>query len=471
MSTPIAAQGRSEARFRWAILLLAMLAGAAIPILKIKGGIVVLLLLLGMATTLFETWWLWIVLVAGLAFSVEVEHLTAGGLAMTLPTEAFIPLLFVIVATSIFISRRISLPKSPLNIAVVIWALAIAMTLPVSRHFSVSAKTIPRDLAYILAGYFLCLYFITNKKRLVALLYAVLAANVLLAIYGIATQLASGIEIYGEVAEPFFENHCIYAGFLCLSISVVMSFLFETRSPFRTLLTAVFILWCVAVVMTFVRGAWLSLLAVGVYYIWMYRKQLSIRLVLVLLLAGFTLVALAGTMELMHLFQERLFHAFDTGYVTNHDRLDRWGSAFNMFLSSPFLGVGWGAYGDEYFHYIYYLNAYSTDIRMGAHNLYLEIAAESGMVGLLAFGFLIFTFYRELFRIVRQTPRGTLRSLAIGLGGALISYLVHAVVNNLGPSDKIGISFWMIFGLLVVVGRLVQDSINGETTHARSGNR
>ena len=449
-----------------AVLLAALLCGLVVPLARVSGGLALLVLVTGAALVLFETWWVWALLIAGLAFSIELDQLpgAAAGVGLleraylnSVPTEPLILFLFAILVVSLFTSRRIALPRSKLHVAMVLYVGAMLFSLAFSAHFGISAKSVMRDLAYLFAGYFLCVFFVSSPVRLWGLLWTILAFNVMLAVYGLSTQLAGEVKIYGEVAEPFFKNHCIYAAFLALSMSVALSFLFEKRVRGRLVLTAVLALWSLAVVLTFVRGAWISLLAVLVYYLWVYRRQLSPRLVLLVAAAGCIVMFSVGALNVKYLFQERLVHALDTGYVTNHDRLDRWGAAASMFSSHPLSGVGWGAYADEYFSYIYYLDAYSTDIRMGAHNLYLEIAAESGLPGLAAFTLLVALFFYELGKLLRVLPRGALRCLAIGLGGALISYLVHAMVNNLGPSDKIGISFWLLFGLLVVAGRLARE--------------
>ena len=440
-----------------AVLLLALAAalGAALPLLSVKGALTLLVLSAGLVAAAAAPFALYVLLVAGLAFSVELDHASAGGYGFQRrPTEPLIPLLCGLALLPLILRGRMALTRTPLNAAIGAFLLAMLLTLPDATHPLVSVKGVVRDLLYIAAGYALCLFFTTTRARLYALLLSVLAANVALAAYGLATQLAGEVRIYGEVAEPFFENHCIYAAFLALSMSVVLSYLFETRTRGRLILSAALALWCVAVALTFVRGAWISLAAVVVFYLWMYRRQLSPRLLLLVVVAGLVVVAVAGGLQLKYLFEERLAHALDTGYVTNRDRLDRWGAAAQMFLSHPLNGVGWASYADEYFAYIYYLDAYSTEIRMGAHNLYLEIAAESGVLGLAAFAGLILVYYRRMARLARRLPRGSLRCLAIGLGGAMLSYLVHAFVNNLGPSDKIGISFWLLFGLLAVVERL-----------------
>jgi hypothetical protein len=40
-------------------------------------------------------------------------------------------------------------------------------------------------------------------------------------------------------------------------------------------------------------------------------------------------------------------------------------------------------------------------------------------------------------------------ALALGLESMMVVYLIHGVVNNLGPSDKIDVAFWTTCGLAV----------------------
>lgn len=462
-----AAHPPASRRFSLWLLGLCALAGAVAPLARLPGGLALVALVLGGLLALTSGYTLWILLIAGLAFSVEVRLGAAGGLGIAVPSEPLILLLALISLVAILWERRLVWPRSPLNVAVGLFVLALLASLPDAGRPLVSAKRIFIDLLYVLAGYVLAIRYTTSLPRLYLLLFAMLAANAALALYGLAGQLAGEVRIYGEVAEPFFENHCIYAAFLVLSISVALAFLFETRTRGRLPLSAALALWTLAVTLTFVRGAWLSLAAVGLFYLWAYRRQLSPRTLILAVLVGMVVVGVAGTLQIKDLFQERLDHALDTGYVTNRDRLDRWGAAAQMFLAHPINGVGWGAYADEYFSYIYYLDAYSTDIRMGAHNLYLEIAAEGGLLGLAAFALLLFVFFHRAHRLAARLPRGNLRCLAIGLAGAMLSYLVHAVVNNLGPSDKLGVSFWLILGLLVVVEQLSEKTAP-RPSHARS---
>ncbi len=65
-------------------------------------------------------------------------------------------------------------------------------------------------------------------------------------------------------------------------------------------------------------------------------------------------------------------------------RVGVWVSTIAMIADHPFIGIGYGAYQFIYPQYNYYLEDPSTIIRH-AHNLYLNVAAEVGIAGALAY--------------------------------------------------------------------------------------
>jgi O-antigen ligase len=146
----------------------------------------------------------------------------------------------------------------------------------------------------------------------------------------------------------------------------------------------------------------------------------------------------------------------DLNYVANYDRIDRWTAAWHIWQDHPIAGVGWGSYPDVYFDYQTDLEAFSREERMGAHNLYLEIMAETGIIGITVFLFLIYMFFRETFIVFNMTRSRFRRVFIIGAQGAMITYLFHTLVNNLGPSDKIAITFWFLLGIMPALRALAE---------------
>ena len=76
--------------------------------------------------------------------------------------------------------------------------------------------------------------------------------------------------------------------------------------------------------------------------------------------------------------------------------------ALLVFADHPLTGVGFANF-EEY--YLDYSPALGLDLRRenrAAHSLYLEIAAETGVFGVAAFGFLLFVVFRGLYWSYRR---------------------------------------------------------------------
>ncbi len=189
-----------------------------------------------------------------------------------------------------------------------------------------------------------------------------------------------------------------------------------------------------ALVMSWSRGAWLgAAVAVAVLAVLM-DKRLSIALGL-LLLVLVLLVELPLEIFLVR-FQDlslapvsediRTVEITDENYALI-ERLAHWDAALRMWNDHFWLGVGIGNYEPVY--HAYALPRWPEPLGH-AHNYYLNIAAETGFIGLTTY--LLFwgwAFYRTL-RAFRSAS-GWERALLTGIMGSFTHLSVHNFFDNL----------------------------------------
>ena len=109
------------------------------------------------------------------------------------------------------------------------------------------------------------------------------------------------------------------------------------------------------------------------------------------------------------------------------ERLAHWQAAAEMAAAHPWLGVGLGNYAAAYDRY----RLARWPLALGhAHNFYLNLAAETGLPGLLVFVALLLAAALQALRVLR-TARGWQRALALGLLAAGAHLAIHNVVDNL----------------------------------------
>ncbi|GAB4436005.1 MAG: hypothetical protein Kow00120_02970 [Anaerolineae bacterium] len=130
-------------------------------------------------------------------------------------------------------------------------------------------------------------------------------------------------------------------------------------------------------------------------------------------------------------------------------RGELWRAALNMWGERPLLGVG-----PDNFRHLYgnYIGLARWDTRIHSNNLYLELLATVGALGLAAFGaFVIAIIWRIACAVRAPSGDPVTRLLALGLGGVLLAFLMHGALDYfLGATPTFGL-FWMAMGLTAAI--------------------
>jgi len=143
-------------------------------------------------------------------------------------------------------------------------------------------------------------------------------------------------------------------------------------------------------------------------------------------------------------------------------RLVLWGIAWDFFRNSPFLGVGWG-------NFVVLYGSYVTNIswiparQFEVHNIYLQLLAETGLLGSGAFSLLIFRALRQAIRQLRCSLYPLEKALAFGVLGAIITVLLHGFVDFFFQvSPQFSTLFWVLLALLMGSSKTVCECGAGE---------
>jgi putative inorganic carbon (hco3(-)) transporter len=215
-------------------------------------------------------------------------------------------------------------------------------------------------------------------------------------------------------------------------------------------------LMAVALYMSWSRGAWLGFgVALAVMIFALPRRFLhSLLLALVVAILGGALLTSGRlpaslTARLATITQD-IFDVQDVRGVdidpANYaviERLAHWQAAINMATESPWLGVGLGNYEVAYAQH----RLINWKFALGhAHNMYLNMLAESGFIGLVTYAAFIFATLWYAWR-VRQHPDYRARLLAVGILGVWTYMIVHSLTDNLYVNN-------MFIHLSVTIGLL-----------------
>lgn len=240
--------------------------------------------------------------------------------------------------------------------------------------------------------------------------------------------------------------------------------------------------WSVAVCMltivfTFSRGGFLALTVVGGIMLLRYRPRPITFLLTGCLLIALLLLAPANYQERMLTMIDALPGIGSQGggsamldEVSFRGRLSEVTVAAQMFANHPFFGVGYDNFDVHYLDYSQYLGLDTRREERQAHSLYLEIAAETGIFGIITFGILLFGLVqsvrraRRLFQLAQQPQSVFLvDALAVSMVGYLTgSLFLHAAFPRY---------FWLLSAIIFALPRVAVHTVNNCSRLGIASNR
>lgn len=128
--------------------------------------------------------------------------------------------------------------------------------------------------------------------------------------------------------------------------------------------------------------------------------------------------------------------------LSSNGRLAQWRVALHMFERKPLLGFGAGSYEQEW-----YVHRPGTWKVRDAHNLYLQVMGENGIVGLLLLVAALIPPFLVFPRVRRREP------LAAGALAAYVAFLAHSAVDWDWQLSGVTVSALLCGGALLAAGR------------------
>jgi O-antigen ligase len=360
--------------------------------------------------------------------------------------------------------------------------LALAWSIVMGLYAPSPAQAVPQ-LLQLGAGvllYFAVAYHLPERAQLQRLAGGLIGSVIL----GVGVACLSFAQQEGRSFAGAFGNPQLLASFLVLMLPLMVVMGQADRNDGRRV-AAQFAatLALAALLLTQNRSAWLgaaaglALLGALALRHFADRRGLMRRKHLILAPLVVVLVALVGFFVASGTGATFLARASTLGSLGSDPsfgwRLQSWGAAFQMFLERPLTGWGLGAFallGSKFG-----APALSSVVAAGmppsmgemAHNQYLQIMAETGMVGLILHALLLGSFFLYCGRALRRTESQTRKLVLMGAMAAVCAQAVDALGNPSYQFADVSLFFWLMLGLGVAAGRM-QDERGAATEPARS---
>ncbi len=305
------------------------------------------------------------------------------------------------------------------------------------------------QLAVHLIFFAALLTFVNHRKRLKTLILTIIIFSSLMAFYGILQRLADTSSIYGmrpalhSIPFASFFNQHHFAAFMEMTIGLTLGILFGKGADknMRIFLIIAAVIMGMAIIFTGSRGGMISFLAVLGFILFTnilwnrqksddenaeevkishFRRNLALvggGLVLIIILFG-SVILLGGDQSLMRGVGLNADQTDITGSRTHF-----WAIALRIFADYPILGAGLDSFGTAFPFY---------DSRNGlfrveqAHNDYLQILADSGILGFICVIAFIFLLFKKSLKTISSTSDNFRRNVAVGALAGCFGILVHS---------------------------------------------
>ena len=450
-----------------------------------------------------------------------------------------VPLVFYPWCITVFLPAKELLFKLLIVIALMFWGLKITnkegtcfkhypLNLPILSFISISLLSLfwsnsfllsVTELPLFLAGPFL--YFITinninNEKQINTILNTVIFLGSLFGIYGILQYLGIDFSFWGhnvgrQAVAGLFGNVNYFAEYLIAILPLAISLFFITsiksnRSKKILLLIGILAMGG-SLLLTFTRG---SYLAFGVSLIFMLllfvicrgkafvreNRKIFIPILVAIILAVF-LFAIPNPLNKQGTYISKIKARISIASIqkefTSGRRMAIWKFTTMMIKDHPILGSGVGTfkyntvdYQAEFFSQGDNRSLYPYGLAFNAHNEYLEVWADLGIIGLGIFLWMIIGYFYYGLRFLKRTKDNYKQGAVIGLMGAVAAILIDGIFGFPLHLPATAILFWLFLGLTVaIIGRgkvnfleekdsqkdLNQDKISKRQKNGKLGNK
>ena len=456
-----------------------------------------------------------------LVFSVPYETLKQvelGGLAVS-STEVLVALLLA--AWLARVAARLERPRPvPLLIPVLILLWVYGLSLLQAANTTLALKEAAK-WAEVAAVLLVTAHALTNRRRVAFLLLCMFAAGwgqSGLGAYQFFRQVGPESFAFGSYlrAHGTFGQPNALGGYLglILPLAVSMALLLgpllvewwhrRTKSPTQTsepgpclpvpCLLALALAGAASVavlgaglVMSYSRGAWLAFAAAALT-VWGLQGRCAFAVILILalvtiialplgitdLLPSFVTARLGSIAESMALFDARVVLVTDENFSTVQ-RMAFWQTALAMWEDHPWVGVGPGNYPVAYARYHVH-PAFPEPLAGHPHNVYLQLLAEVGILGLAAYLLLLAWALAAALRALYRLPSHACfwRAVTSGVIGVFVAVVVHTLFDNLyvhGMNVYVGLALGLIAAVPAVLPRGIESDsglIRADDDHGTS---
>lgn len=253
----------------------------------------------------------------------------------------------------------------------------------------------------------------------------------------------------------FLDNPNLLAGYLLPAVVLSLVAIFVWQSWYRKALAlTMFIVNTACLIFTYSRGGWIGLVVailtvmVLLFYWWNMQMPPFWRTWSLPIILGSVIGVLVIAIIFVEPVRLRVYSIFaDRSDSSNNFRRNVWDAVFEMIRDRPIIGIG---PGHNAFNKVYPLYQRPRYTALSAYSIFLEVAVETGFVGLACFLWLIIVTFNTAFLQLRRL-RESMNVEGFWLIGAfatLLGMLAHGTVDTIWFRPEVNTLWWLMVALI-----------------------
>ena len=358
-----------------------------------------------------------------------------------------------------------SISVTPIHFLVLIYWVIAAFATALSPVKKAALDDLGTLTLYLLL-FALCARVLRISRLRSWLITLYLHVSLIVSVYGIrqwffgAEALATWVDPDSSLSKTtrvysYLGNPNLLAGYLLPAVVFSLVAVFVWRGWVQKALAAtMFVLNLACLVLTFSRGGWIGLFAATcilialLFYWWSSKIPPFWRTwSLPILLGGFV-----GFLALAVIFIEPVHIRFASIFAnradsSNNFRRNVWDAVLRMIHDRPILGIGPGHNAFNHIYPYYQEPRYSA---LSAYSIFLEVAVETGLIGLAGFLWLLIVIFNSAWIKLRslQTDRNKNGLWLITAIASLGGILAHGTVDTVWYRPEVNTVWWLLVGLV-----------------------
>jgi len=364
-----------------------------------------------------------------------------------------------------------------------------SLNLPILSFMIICLLVSIKELPLFLMGP--CLYFIiinnlNYPQHVDRILTVIFIIGGLFGIYGILQYFGIDFSFWEgnfgrQKVSGLFGNVNYFAEYLIIPLPIAVSLFFVSRNKFKKILLLIGIFAMgISLILTFTRGSYLSFGASLIFMFFLFisskgksfirenKKLFSIILLIIIIIIS--LFVIPNPLNKSGTVISKIKGRTSTTQLTKgssiKSRIATWKFTTLMIRDNPLLGSGIGTYKyntlryqARFFEQGQNRTIYPYGFAQKAHNEYLQLWAELGIIGLSIFIWLMVSYFNYGIKILQKAKDDYKQGILIGLMGAVVAILVDSLFGFPFHLPASIILFWVVLGLSVVV---VSDKDNNQ---------